>query len=157
MADVDGCGAADGVRGDRGWSMIRKSSNRFSEKITLKQKARAGCRPNHNSCRSRLRLCFEVAPTMAALALLALSGCSSLGDLGYVQQPAVADNIHAWVGQEAAARAGAPISLANLTEDERTNSKTVFGAQITRRECPSWSECLAAFQPDCRFGPAAIG
>ena len=106
--------------------MIRKSGNRFSEKITLKQKARAGYRSNHNSCRSRLRLCFEVAPTMAALALLALPGCSSLGDLGYVQQPAVADNIHAWVGQEAAARAGAPISLANLTEDERTLRDLAF-------------------------------
>ena len=126
MAGVDGCGAADGVRGDRGWSMIRKSGNRFSEKITLKQKARAGCRPNHNSCRSRLRLRFEVAPTMAALALLALPGCSSLGDLGYVDHPAVADNIHAWVGQEAAARAGAPISLANLTEDERTLRDVAF-------------------------------
>ena len=100
--------------------MIRKSGNRFSEKITLKQKARAGCRPSHNSYCLSLRRCFEVAPVIAALALLALPGCSSLGDLGYVQQPAVADNIHAWVGQEAAARAGAPISLANLTEDERT-------------------------------------
>jgi hypothetical protein len=28
--------------------MIRKSGNRFSEKIMLKQKARAGCRSNHN-------------------------------------------------------------------------------------------------------------
>jgi hypothetical protein len=100
--------------------MIRKSGNRFSEKITLKQKARAGCRPSHNSYCLSLRRCFEVAPVIAALALLALPGCSSLGDLGYVQQPAVADNIHGWVGQEAAARAGAPISLANLTEDERT-------------------------------------
>jgi hypothetical protein len=63
---------------------------------------------------------------MAALALLALPGCSSLGDLGYVQQPAVADNIHAWVGQEAAARAGASISLANLTEDERTLRDLAF-------------------------------
>ena len=97
--------------------MIRKSGNRLSEKIMLKQKAR---------CRSSLRQCFEVAPVIAALALLALPGCSSLGDLGYVEQPAVADNIHAWVGQEAAARAGAPISLANLTEDERTLRDLAF-------------------------------
>src|SRR5208337_5327304 len=33
--------------------MIRKSGNRFSEKIMLKQKARAGYRSNHNSSRSR--------------------------------------------------------------------------------------------------------
>ena len=32
--------------------MIRKSGIRFSEKIMLKQKARAGCRSNHNSSRS---------------------------------------------------------------------------------------------------------
>jgi hypothetical protein len=51
---------------------------------------------------------------MAALTLSALPGCSSLGDIGYVDQPAVADNIHAWVGQEAAARWGAPISLRDL-------------------------------------------
>jgi hypothetical protein len=74
------------------------------------------------------RVCryLRAAPIAAALALLALSGCSSLGDLGYVEQPAVADNIHAWVGQEAAARAGAPISLANLTEDERTLRDLAF-------------------------------
>src|SRR6516162_183464 len=106
--------------------MIRKSGNRLSEKIMLKQKAGATRRSCHNSSRSSLRRYFEVAPGMAVLALLALPGCSSLGDLGYVQQPAVADNIHAWVGQEAAARAGAPISLANLTEDERTLRDLVF-------------------------------
>jgi hypothetical protein len=32
--------------------MIRKSGTRFSEKIMLKQKARAGCRFNYNSFRS---------------------------------------------------------------------------------------------------------
>ena len=31
------------------YSVIRKSGYRFSEKIMLKQKARAGCRSNHNS------------------------------------------------------------------------------------------------------------
>lgn len=63
---------------------------------------------------------------LAILALLMLSCCSSIGDLGYVQQSAVADNIHAWVGQEAALHAGAPISLANLTDDERTLRDLAF-------------------------------
>ena len=103
-----------------------RGGNRFSEKIMLKQRAKAGRRSNENPSRFSLRGRFEVAPVMAALALAALPGCSSLGDLGYVQQPAVADNIHAWVGQEAAARAGAPISLANLTEDERTLRDLAF-------------------------------
>jgi hypothetical protein len=68
----------------------------------------------------------NIAPILAAFTALALAGCSSLGDLGYVDQPAVADNIHAWVGQEAAAHVGAPISLANLTEDERTLRDQAF-------------------------------
>jgi hypothetical protein len=63
---------------------------------------------------------------LLVLAASALAGCSSIGDFGRLQQPAVADNIHAWVGQEAAARAGAPISLHNLTEDERTLRDLAF-------------------------------
>jgi hypothetical protein len=63
---------------------------------------------------------------LAVVGLLTLAGCSSIGDLGRLQQPVVADNIHAWVGQEAASRAGAPISLANLTDDERTLRDLAF-------------------------------
>jgi hypothetical protein len=62
----------------------------------------------------------------AMLTCLALSGCSSIGDLGQVQPPAVADNIHAWVGQSAAVHAGGPISLANLTDYERTLRDLAF-------------------------------
>ncbi len=58
-------------------------------------------------------------PAVAILALLALPGCSSIGDFGRLQQPLVSDDIHAWVGQEAAAHAGAAVSLNNLTDDER--------------------------------------
>jgi hypothetical protein len=62
----------------------------------------------------------------ALLFVLALPACSSIGDFGRLQQPLVADNIHAWVGQEAAVRAGAPISLANLSDDERTLRDLAF-------------------------------
>jgi len=58
--------------------------------------------------------------------LLCLAGCNSIGDFGRLQQPIVTDNIHAWVGQEAAAHAGGPISLDNLTEDERTLRNLAF-------------------------------
>jgi hypothetical protein len=60
------------------------------------------------------------------LVLLALPACSSIGDLGRLQQPYVSDNIHSWVGQEAAARVGAPISLNNLTDDERALRDLAF-------------------------------
>jgi hypothetical protein len=69
---------------------------------------------------------LNLGPVLAVFAVLALASCSSLGDLGYVDHPAVADNIHAWVGQEAAAHVGAPISLANLSEDERTLRDEAF-------------------------------
>jgi len=68
----------------------------------------------------------RVKPLLPLLTLLALPACTSIGDFGRLQQPVVADNIHAWVGQEAAARAGAPISLDNLTEDERALRDLAF-------------------------------
>jgi hypothetical protein len=57
---------------------------------------------------------------------LALAGCTSIGDFGRLQAPLVTDDIHAWVGQEAAASAGAPISFNNLTDDERTLRDLAF-------------------------------
>jgi len=74
---------------------------------------------------SRVRRRRETGLPVAILALL-LPGCSSIGDFGRLQQPVVTDNIHAWVGQEAAVHAGAPISLDSLTEDERTLRDLAF-------------------------------
>lgn len=75
------------------------------------------------SPRSRCRR--DVIPRPAALAVLAvlalvdLGGCSSTGDYGRLSDALVTDDIHSWVGEEAAARAGQPISADNLTDDER--------------------------------------
>jgi hypothetical protein len=60
------------------------------------------------------------------LALLLLPGCSSIGDFGRLQPALVTDDIHAWVGEEAAASVGAPISAYNLTDDERTLRDLAF-------------------------------
>lgn len=62
----------------------------------------------------------------AIFTALTLAGCSSIGDLGRLQQPLVSDDIHAWVGQEAAIRAGAPIVYGNLTDDERALRDLAF-------------------------------
>lgn len=59
-------------------------------------------------------------------AALVVSGCSSIGDFGRLQSPLVSDDIHAWVGQEAAAHAGAPISVNNFTDDERALRDSAF-------------------------------
>lgn len=58
--------------------------------------------------------------------MLVLSGCSSIGDFGRLKETLVTDDIHAWVGQEAAASVGAPISLYNLTDEERTLRDLAF-------------------------------
>ncbi len=64
----------------------------------------------------------------AVFALLILGGCTSIGDFGRLQPPLVTDDIHAWVGQEAAAHAGGPVSVNNLTDDERTLRDLGFAA-----------------------------
>lgn len=59
------------------------------------------------------------APVLAILAMLALSGCSGLGDFGRLHPDLDSDFIHDWVGRDAARSVGAPVSNYNLTEDER--------------------------------------
>jgi hypothetical protein len=81
-----------------------------------------------------MRVCSrrDAFPPPAALAALAcllvcgLSGCSSIGDYGRLDDALITDDIHAWVGEEAAARAGQPISAYNLTDDERTLRDLAF-------------------------------
>ncbi len=75
---------------------------------------------------SRVRCRRDSGLTAIIFVLLALPACSSIADLGRLQQPYVSDNIHSWVGQEAAARVGAPISLNNLTDDERALRDLAF-------------------------------
>jgi hypothetical protein len=55
-----------------------------------------------------------------ALALpLLLGACAANGDFGRLKPGLVADDIHAWVGRDAARAAGAPVSKYPLTDEER--------------------------------------
>jgi hypothetical protein len=45
----------------------------------------------------RAHRCYTKPPA-AIVTLLLLTGGSSIGDFGRLEQPVVADNIHAWVG-----------------------------------------------------------
>jgi len=67
-----------------------------------------------------------IAAMAALLAAAALAGCSSIGDFGRLADPLVNDDVHSWVGKEAASKAGAPISKYNLTEDEHTLRDLAF-------------------------------
>jgi hypothetical protein len=75
------------------------------------------------------RICLVragVPPILAVLAFITLTGCTSTADFGRLNPALVNDDIHAWVGQEAAAHAGGPVSLNNLTDDERTLRDLAF-------------------------------
>jgi hypothetical protein len=74
----------------------------------------------------QFRFPHKSKPPFAILAVLLVSGCTSIGDFGRLQSPLVTDDVHAWVGQEAAAHAGAPVSANNLTDDERTLRDLAF-------------------------------
>ncbi len=66
------------------------------------------------------------ATCLVILTLLVLSGCTSIGDFGRLSDPLATDDIHSWVGEEAATRVGAPVSADNLTDDERTLRDLAF-------------------------------
>jgi hypothetical protein len=88
----------------------------------------------------------------ALLTLLLLGGCTSVGDLGRLQQPLVADNIHAWVGQEAATHVGAPISSNNLTDDERTLRDLAYPLIEPPYDRRRWDEVLYEYGLQQRAG-----
>ncbi len=67
----------------------------------------------------------RLAP-LALLALLILPACSSTADFGRLHRELFTDDMHAWVGEEAATSVGAPVSGNNLTEDERTLRDLAF-------------------------------
>jgi len=74
--------------------------------------------------------------------LPALARCTSIGDFGRLERPFITDNIHDWVGQEAATRAGALISLDNLTEDERTLRDLAFPLIVPPYDRQRWDAVL---------------
>jgi hypothetical protein len=68
---------------------------------------------------SRMRL--EAPRRWRVLALpLLLGACSFNGDFDRLKPNLVADDIHAWVGRDAAREAGVPVSKLPLTDEERT-------------------------------------
>lgn len=66
------------------------------------------------------------ARLFAGLSLIGLCGCASTADFGRLNDVLVTDDVHAWVGEEAATHAGRPISANNLTEAERTLRDLAF-------------------------------
>src|ERR1700761_5942260 len=88
---------------------------------------------------------------IAMLLGVALAGCSSIGDFGRLKPSLVNDDIHDWVGQEAGARAGAPISAANLTDDERTLRDLAFPLIEPSYDRQRWNAVVYEYGLDHKF------
>lgn len=98
------------------------------------------------------RRCHETAfPALAVLGLLALAGCSSIGDFGRLQPDLVTDDIHDWVGRDAALHAGRPVSTDNLTDDERTLRDLAFPLIEPPYDRQRWNAVVYEYGIDHRF------
>ena len=91
-------------------------------------------------CKRRRR--SITVPAVCLISLPILAGCSSLGDFGRLQDDLVSDDIQAWVGQAAAERAGAPISVYRLTDEERTLRDLAFPLIEPPYERQRWDAVL---------------
>ena len=91
------------------------------------------------------------SPLAVLLGFLALAGCSSIGDFGRLQRFYVRDDIHDWVGREAAVRAGAPISAGRLTEDERALRDLAFPLIEPPYDRQRWNAVVYEYGLDQKF------
>jgi hypothetical protein len=82
---------------------------------------------------------------MPLLCLLLLGGCGTNTDFGRVRPTLVRDDIHAWVGQDAALANGAPVSLYNLTEDERLLRDLAYPLITPPYDRPRWYSVLKEY------------
>jgi hypothetical protein len=90
-------------------------------------------------------------PALALLGVLVLAGCSSIGDFGRLQPELVREDIHDWVGQDAALHAGAPISADNLTQDERMLRDLAFPLIEPPYDRQRWSAVVYEYGLDHAF------
>jgi hypothetical protein len=74
-----------------------------------------------------------------------LAGCGTNTDFGRVRPTLVRDDIHAWVGQEAALANGMPASLYNLTEDEVLLRDLAYPLIAPPYERPRWYGVLKEY------------
>jgi hypothetical protein len=89
----------------------------------------------------------------AVLAALMLPGCALNGDFGRVRDSLVNDDIHSWVGREAALSYGAPVSLYNLTENERTLRDLAFPLIDPPYNRQRWDSVLYEYGIKRKFQP----
>jgi len=80
-----------------------------------------------------------VPALLALLGFVVLPACSSIGDFGRLKPSLGSDDIHAWVGRDAATEAGAPISTNQLNDDERTLRDLAFPLIESTYDRQNWN------------------
>lgn len=98
--------------------------------------------------RSPRRLYVDVS-----LCLFILVGCPN-ADFGRVRSSLVTDDIHNWVGRDAARDAGAPISLFPLTDDERLLRDLAYPLIEPPYDRQRWYSVLGEWGVTRVFNPA---
>lgn len=98
---------------------------------------------------SRARNRCKNAPLLLSLfGLVALAGCTSIGDFGRIDPELVTDGIHDWVGRDAAKHAGLPASRNRLTEDERELRDLAFPLIEPQYERQRWDAVIYEYGID---------
>lgn len=96
-----------------------------------------------------VRYRHRIAPSLLTLiGLLAVAGCTSIGDFGRVDPEFVTDGIHDWVGRDAAKDAGLPASKNRLTEDERELRDLAFPLIEPPYERQRWDAVIYEYGVD---------
>jgi hypothetical protein len=97
----------------------------------------------------RARYRRKTAPSlMTLIGLVALTGCTSIGDFGRIDSELVTDGIHDWVGRDAAKHAGLPASQNRLTEDERALRDLAFPLIEPPYERQRWESVIYEYGID---------
>jgi hypothetical protein len=87
-------------------------------------------------------------PLLTLIGLVALTGCTSIGDFGRTDPELVTDGIHDWVGRDAAKHAGLPASKNRLTEDERMLRDLAFPLIEPPYERQRWESVIYEYGID---------
>jgi len=94
-----------------------------------------------------LRAAFDrLGVFSAGFILLALGGCAG-GDFGRTRTSALNDDMHRWVGEEAAASAGIHASQFQLTDDERLLRDYAYPFIEPPLSRPEWKSVFGDYQP----------
>lgn len=91
-------------------------------------------------------------PSAWLIGLVLLAGCTTDGDFGRLRSSLVRDDMHDWIGREAARRGGYPHSSSSLTDDERQLRDLAYSLIEPPFDRGRWDRLLLQYGAG-RFGP----